>query len=160
MCLYNVQVSPYFPNPVRCSRCQKFGHGKGQCKGKLTCFKCGEEDHEGFDCTNDIMCCNCGQPQMVFSKDCHSRWSIHVAMHNSSPSLSPPTMECQLGRYLNSEDLRRKVSGITRMVYSNRRLSIRTQASYQGWFPNETTVGNINYLIEPLATAFFKDHFS
>ena len=71
MCLYNVQVSPYFPNPVRCSRCQKFGHGKGQCKGKLTCFKCGEEDHQGFDCTNDIMCCKCGQPQMVSSKDCH-----------------------------------------------------------------------------------------
>jgi hypothetical protein len=47
-----------------------------------------------------------------------------------------------------------------RMVYSNRRLSTRTQASYQGWFPNETTVRNINYLIEPLATALFKDHFS
>ena len=81
-------------------------------------------------------------------------------MHNSSPSLYPPTTECQLGRYLNSEDLRRKVSGIPRMVYSNRRLSTRTQASHQGWFPNETTVRNINYLIEPLVTAFFKDDFS
>jgi len=34
-----------------------------------------------------------------------------------------PTMECQHGRNLNSEDLRRKVSGIPRMVYSNRRIS-------------------------------------
>ena len=34
-----------------------------------------------------------------------------------------PTMECQHGRYLNSEDLRRKISGIPRMVYSNRRIS-------------------------------------
>ena len=71
MCLYNVQVSPYFPNPVRCSRCQKFGHGKGQCKGNVKCLKCGEEDNEGFDCTNDLMCCNCGQPRMASSKDGH-----------------------------------------------------------------------------------------
>ena len=46
------------------------------------------------------------------------------------------------------------------MVYSNRRRSIRTQASYQGWFPNEATVRNINYSIDPLATAFFNDPFS
>ena len=74
--------------------------------------------------------------------------------------LSPSTTECQHGRYLNSEDLPRKVSGIPRMIYSNRRLSIRTQALYQGWFPNETTVRNINYSIDPLVTAFFNDPFS
>ena len=34
MGLYNVKVSPYVPNPIRCFKCQKFGHGKGQCKGK------------------------------------------------------------------------------------------------------------------------------
>jgi hypothetical protein len=33
-------------------------------------------------------------------------------MYNGSPSLSPPTMECQHGRYLNSEDFHRKESGI------------------------------------------------
>jgi hypothetical protein len=34
------------------------------------------------------------------------------------------------------------------------------QASYRGWLPNETTVRNINYSIDPLATAFFNDPFS
>ena len=33
--LYNVKVNPYIPNPVRCFKCQKFGHGQGQCKGKI-----------------------------------------------------------------------------------------------------------------------------
>ena len=54
MGLYNVKVSPYVLNPIRCFKCQKFGHGKGQCKGKLKCFKCGEEDHEGSNCGNEI----------------------------------------------------------------------------------------------------------
>ena len=70
MGLYNAKVSPYVPNPMRCFKCQKFGHGKDQCKGKLRCFKCSEEDHEGFDCNNNPMCSNCGQPHMASSKDC------------------------------------------------------------------------------------------
>jgi hypothetical protein len=70
MGLYNDKVSPYVPNPIRCIKCQIFGHGKGQCNGKLKCFKCSEEDHEGFDCNNNAKCSNCGQPHMTSSKDC------------------------------------------------------------------------------------------
>ena len=69
MGLYKVKVSPYVPNPIRSFKCQKFGHGKGQCKGKRRCFKCAEEDHEGFDCNNP-KCSKCGQPHMASSKDC------------------------------------------------------------------------------------------
>jgi hypothetical protein len=29
---YNVRVNPYVPNPVRCFKFQKFGHGQSQCK--------------------------------------------------------------------------------------------------------------------------------
>lgn len=75
---------------------------------------------------------------------------IQGAMHNSSPPLSPPTTEC----HLNFADFRRKVSGILRMVYSNRRIDNWTQASYQGWFLDETTVLNTNYSIDSLAVAF------
>jgi hypothetical protein len=56
MGLYNVKVSPYVQNPIRCFKCQKFGHGKGQCNGKLKCFKYSEEDHKGFDCNNYPKC--------------------------------------------------------------------------------------------------------
>ena len=66
MGLFNVRVSPYVPNLVRCFKCQKFGHDKG----KLKCVRCGEEDHEGFDFNNDPKCSNCGQPHMASSKDC------------------------------------------------------------------------------------------
>jgi hypothetical protein len=70
MGLYNVKVSLYVPNPIRCFKCQRFGHGKGQCNGKLKFFKCSEEDHEGFDCNNNPKCSNCSQPHMASSKDC------------------------------------------------------------------------------------------
>ena len=68
--LYNVKVNPYIPNPVRCFKCQKFGHGQGQCKEKIICFKCSEEGHDGYTCENAHKCANCGESHMASSKDC------------------------------------------------------------------------------------------
>ena len=36
------RVRPYIPNPRRCFKCQKYGHGSQTCRGHLTCAKCGE----------------------------------------------------------------------------------------------------------------------
>ena len=68
--LYNVKVNPYIPNPVRCFKCQKFGNGQGQCKGKIICFKYSEEGHDGYTCGNVHKCANCGESHMASSKDC------------------------------------------------------------------------------------------
>ena len=35
-----VRVVVYIPNPLRCYKCQKYGHGQRTCKGQQTCFKC------------------------------------------------------------------------------------------------------------------------
>ena len=38
LCGYmTVPVDPYIPNPLRCFKCQKFGHGNKACKGNETC---------------------------------------------------------------------------------------------------------------------------
>ena len=58
---YNIRVNPYVPNPVRCFKCQKLGHGQSQCKGKIVCFKCSKEDHDGYTSENDHKCTNCGE---------------------------------------------------------------------------------------------------
>jgi hypothetical protein len=60
-------------------------------------------------------------------------------------------------RRYNYEDPRRKVSGIPRMVYSNRRISPLT---YHDWFLDETTLRNTNYSTDALAAAFFNDPIS
>ena len=37
-----IPVVPYIPNPLRCFKCQKFGHGQNTCRGRLTCARCGQ----------------------------------------------------------------------------------------------------------------------
>ncbi|GBN26198.1 hypothetical protein AVEN_89762-1, partial [Araneus ventricosus] len=64
-------VKPYIPNPLRCFNCQKFGHSKTACRGKLTCSKCSTVGHSFNDCTSsDIKCRNCTQAHTADSKLC------------------------------------------------------------------------------------------
>ena len=45
-----VKVDPCVPNPLRCFKCQKYGHGAQRCSSAAVCPKCALE-HEG-PCTN------------------------------------------------------------------------------------------------------------
>ena len=65
-----VRVAQFIPNPLRCFKCQKFGHGQSSCRNKQICFRCGHEGHEGKDCTENPQCKNCQGDHMASSKDC------------------------------------------------------------------------------------------
>jgi hypothetical protein len=65
-----LNVDPYVPNPLRCFNCQKFGHGKANCKRKPVCAKCSQEGHSDCDCNNTPKCANCEANHCSFSKDC------------------------------------------------------------------------------------------
>ena len=57
---YRVAVSQFIPNPVRCYKCQKFGHTKFNCRKNEVCNKCGQEDHtDSQQCKNKPKCVNC-----------------------------------------------------------------------------------------------------
>ena len=63
-------VRPYIPNPLRCYRCQKYGHGDKKCKNEPICKKCGEKSHENA-CTSAQICISCkATSHSVDSKDC------------------------------------------------------------------------------------------
>lgn len=65
------RVRPFVPNPRRCFRCQRFGHGSQVCRGKATCAKCGEPDHLSDNCTNDkVHCVNCKGDHPTYSRSC------------------------------------------------------------------------------------------
>lgn len=65
----SVPVDKYVPNPLRCFKCQKFGHGSASCKNKPVCCTCGEDGHE-LICTRPPKCCNCQGNHAASSRVC------------------------------------------------------------------------------------------
>ena len=67
-----VKVDVYIPNPLRCYKCQKFGHHESRCTRQAICKRCGENDpvHEEKTCDKDLHCVNCGEAHSADSKSC------------------------------------------------------------------------------------------
>ena len=42
----NIPVSQYVPNPIRCYKCQIFGHVTSKCKYNDVCARCSETGHK------------------------------------------------------------------------------------------------------------------
>ncbi|GBN69366.1 hypothetical protein AVEN_15742-1 [Araneus ventricosus] len=63
-------VRTYIPDPLRCFKCQRFGHSKTSCRGTLTCARCAEVGHESIDCTRTEKCVNCKGEHTSFSRNC------------------------------------------------------------------------------------------
>jgi len=67
----------FIERPVRCLKCQKFGHTVKFCHGKLCCPRCGGQ-HQFTDCSyrevaarpEDLHCPNCGQGHSAAFKEC------------------------------------------------------------------------------------------
>lgn len=63
------KVREFIPPPMRCFKCQRYGHVAANCNGKERCGKCGG-NHQYGQCEEGAVrkCCNCGgitQPLMV-----------------------------------------------------------------------------------------------
>ncbi|GBO04909.1 hypothetical protein AVEN_22235-1 [Araneus ventricosus] len=65
-----LSVRIYIPNPLRCFKCQRFGHSKTSCRGTLTCARCAEVGHDSTDCTRAEKCVNCKEEHTSFSRNC------------------------------------------------------------------------------------------
>lgn len=53
-------VRNYIPPPMRCYKCQRYGHTAKICNGKQRCGRCGGEHSYGECGEKPIRCCNCG----------------------------------------------------------------------------------------------------
>ncbi|XP_072302084.1 uncharacterized protein [Eucyclogobius newberryi] len=55
-------VRPYVPPPLRCFKCQRFGHIAAVCRGRQRCGKCaGDHEYGKCDVGAKLKCCNCGE---------------------------------------------------------------------------------------------------
>ncbi|GFT78975.1 putative RNA-directed DNA polymerase from transposon X-element [Trichonephila clavipes] len=71
----NCRIRPYIPNPLRCFKCQRFGHSQTSCRGQQTCSRCASAGHSSTDCILEPKCINCSQPHPSDSKIC-PKWKI------------------------------------------------------------------------------------
>jgi hypothetical protein len=63
-------IRPYIPNPMRCYRCQKFGHTQQRCASNLVCGHCGENGHSEDPCPNPPHCENCSGAHASADRRC------------------------------------------------------------------------------------------
>ena len=68
------ETTPYVPQPLRCHRCQKFGHTKTNCRTlekDQVCFICAQV-HVDKDarCKEKALCANCRGPHVASSMEC------------------------------------------------------------------------------------------
>ncbi|XP_071091238.1 uncharacterized protein [Haliotis cracherodii] len=66
---FNIGVEVYVPNPLRCYKCQHFGHGAKTCTLRTVCVRC-SGSHESTECTDAIKCENCDGDHLASSKHC------------------------------------------------------------------------------------------
>jgi hypothetical protein len=67
----SIPVSAFVPSPLRCFRCQRYGHGSRTCKNSSVCSRCGETAHEeGVQCVGEPHCSNCKGDHPASSKSC------------------------------------------------------------------------------------------
>ena len=64
-------VETYIPNPLRCFKCQRYGHGQNSCRRGTVCSKCAQPGHDDQSCQAvDLKCANCQQEHPASSKVC------------------------------------------------------------------------------------------
>ena len=70
-----VKVTHFIPSPLRCFRCQKYGHSSKFCRSEEICRDCGKAKHEGEGCKDPKCCVNCEGKHSSSSQDC-PKWKL------------------------------------------------------------------------------------
>ena len=66
----NTKIETYMPNPLRCQKCQKYGHPKDKCTRPPICAKCRNSNHTELECQNPFNCINCTGEHPVYTREC------------------------------------------------------------------------------------------
>ncbi|GFW64060.1 uncharacterized protein TNCV_707651 [Trichonephila clavipes] len=90
----NFKIRPYIPNPLRCYKCQRFGHSQTSCRGQLTCSRCASVGHSSADCTLKPKCVNCTESHPSNSKLC-LKWKTEKEIQVIKTNRNIPYVEAR-----------------------------------------------------------------
>ncbi|GFU85580.1 uncharacterized protein TNCV_4308391 [Trichonephila clavipes] len=90
----NCKIRPYIPNPLRCFKCQRFGHSQTSCRGQFTCSRCASVGHSSTDCTLEPKCVNCMQSHPSDSKLCQ-KWKLEKHIQELKTNRNIPYFEAR-----------------------------------------------------------------
>ncbi|XP_064475771.1 uncharacterized protein LOC135389668 [Ornithodoros turicata] len=68
-------VRPYIPNPLRCFKCNRFGHAADACRGSPCCARFGQQGHDTKECRGPDCCVNCTSDHPSYSRSC-PKWKL------------------------------------------------------------------------------------
>ncbi|XP_058816845.1 uncharacterized protein LOC131680139 [Topomyia yanbarensis] len=87
--LVRTSIRPYYPSPMLCYRCGKFGHGTRVCPNKETCLNCSLNHPSAKDnpCTQVSKCINCSGEHSTRAKEC-PKYMEEVAIIKAKVSLN------------------------------------------------------------------------
>ncbi|KAK4317776.1 hypothetical protein Pmani_011174 [Petrolisthes manimaculis] len=127
-----VHVRPYIQKPMRCFRCQKFGHTALRCftrnSGEFICGKCAGS-HETNLCSETVFkCANCGGPHQAGAGICRSL------------IVETETMAYMKAHDVSYGEAKRKVEGVTQVP----------TVSYAGAVAGSSNAPAVNDLLELL----------
>ncbi|GFV57825.1 uncharacterized protein TNCV_3072041 [Trichonephila clavipes] len=90
----NCKIRPYIPNPLRCYKCQRFGHSQTSCRGQLTCSRCASVGHSSMDCTLEPKCVDCTESHPSNSKLC-PKWKTEKEIQVIKTNRNIPYVEAR-----------------------------------------------------------------
>lgn len=104
--LLRTPTRPYYPNPLLCYGCARYGHSSVRCPGPKRCLNCSAEHEIARDeiCNEDAHCINCNGPHRPNNRQCpvfkKEMEVIRLKVdHNLTFSEARKRVDQQLGSY-------------------------------------------------------------
>ncbi|KAM7309799.1 uncharacterized protein ISCGN_006784 [Ixodes scapularis] len=134
----NCKVRPYVPNPLRCFRCQRYGHGSRACRGRETCARCSGTDHTADNCNLDYKCANCNADHPAYSRSCnHFKKEKEILALKVKENISYQDAKCRLSAFQKGSF----AEAVSSRGPAPSKVSVATQVSFSDhWKPLQSSM--------------------